>query len=73
MGEPLLSWGLPFGVAVKDIAPGQYCCNQSIIESLAVRHVGFALPSDGNFEDKIIRYTLDEAAFKPGTQVLRCR
>lgn len=58
VGEDLLSWGLPFGEAVRPIAPGQYCCNASIIESLAARHVDFALPEHGNFVDKIRRFDL---------------
>ncbi len=68
-GEYLLSWGLPFGRATKDILPGQYCCNQSIIDSLAVRHVDFPLPSEGNFEDVIHKYVLDEASVVPAEQV----
>ena len=68
-GEYLLSWGLPFGRATKDILPGQYCCNASIIESLAVRKVDFELPAVGNFEDVIHKYTFDEASFVPATQV----
>jgi len=30
-GEPLMSWGLPFGVATRPIAPGQYVCNAGMI------------------------------------------
>jgi hypothetical protein len=68
-GEFLLSWGLPFGRATKDILPGQYCCNRSIIDSLAVRHVGFPLPVEGNFEDVIQKHVLDEASFVAAEQV----
>src|SRR5690349_21376277 len=38
-GEPLLSWGLPFGHALSPIAPGDYVCNRSILEALAVRRL----------------------------------
>ena len=32
--EPLLSWGLPFGFATRPISPGDYVCNQKMIDSL---------------------------------------
>jgi altronate dehydratase len=37
-GEDLLSWGLPFGRATKDIAPGDYVCNEKILRVLRERH-----------------------------------
>src|SRR5258706_3755916 len=40
-GQPLLTWGLPFGVAVREIARGDYICNEKILSSLAARHVKF--------------------------------
>ena len=30
-GEDLLSWGLAFGKALKDIEPGDYSCNEKIL------------------------------------------
>ncbi len=36
-GEDLLSWGLPFGQAVKDISPGDYACNEKILAVLRER------------------------------------
>jgi altronate dehydratase len=36
-GEDLLSWGLRFGRAVKDIAPGGYACNEKILRVLRER------------------------------------
>ena len=36
-GEDLLSWGLRFGRAVKDIAPGDYACNEKILRVLRER------------------------------------
>ena len=68
-GDALLSWGLPFGVAICDIAPGAYVCNAKILNELRSRHVDFDLPETANFEDKIEPYLLDEAAFTPGAQV----
>ncbi|RKU06833.1 altronate hydrolase [Candidatus Poribacteria bacterium] len=63
---PLLSWGLPFGYATRAIAPGDYVCNQKMIDSLSIRNLPFALPGTPNFSDKMAPYVLDEAAFRPG-------
>ena len=70
-GHPLLSWGLPFGIALEDIAPGAYICNPQMIESLTLRNLPFALPAMPNFEDRIDSYRLDEARFRPGVQMPR--
>ncbi|HET7537228.1 MAG TPA: UxaA family hydrolase, partial [Candidatus Didemnitutus sp.] len=64
-GEPLLSWGLPFGNATIPIAPGDYVCNQSMLDALAVRQLGIALPAQPNFADRLTAFQLDEAAFRP--------
>ena len=37
-GEDLLSWGLTFGQATKDIGPGDYACNEKILRVLRERH-----------------------------------
>ena len=50
-GEALSSWGLPFGHALVPIAPGDYVCNESILQALAVRQLGVPLPSAPNFAD----------------------
>ena len=68
---PLLSWGLPFGFATRSIAPGDYVCNQKMIDSLSIRNLPFALPEIPNFNDKMAPYQLDEAEFCPGTQMPR--
>ena len=68
---PLLSWGLPFGFATRPIAPGDYVCNQKMIDSLSIRNLPFALPETPNFSDKMAPYQLDEAEFRPGTQMPR--
>src|SRR5918995_4530677 len=36
-GEDLLSWGLAFGRATKDIEPGDYACNEKILRVLRER------------------------------------
>ena len=68
-GESLLSWGLPFGVAITDLSPGNYACNQKILDALAIRDIDFALPSHPNFKDQIAPYILDGDTFQPGAQV----
>ena len=60
-GEALLSWGLPFGHALTPIAPGDYVCNQSMLDSLAVRRPDFALPPRPNFADHLVPFVLDPA------------
>ncbi len=69
-GAFLLSWELPFGVATKDIAPGDYVCNSGIIDALALRNLDFDLPDSPNFEDRIVPFGADKKTFKPGQQVL---
>lgn len=69
VGEPLLSWGLPFGQACADIAPGDYVSNKSMIEALAVRQLGVPLPASPNFTDHLVPFVFDEAAFTPAPPV----
>jgi altronate dehydratase len=68
-GAELLSWALPFGKALRAIAPGEYVCNRGMLEALAHRGLDFALPAEPNFEDVLRRHEFDERAFTPGTQV----
>jgi altronate dehydratase len=68
-GEPLLSWGLPFGHAVAPIAPGDYVCNASILQALAMRQLGIPLPATPNFEDYLVPFDLDPATYRPGQPV----
>ncbi len=70
-GDPLLSWGLPFGVATRPIAPGDYACNPQILDALSLRDLDFDLPTVPNFEDRIVPHQLDEATFEAGEQVNR--
>jgi altronate dehydratase len=70
-GEELLSWGLPFGCAIRDVEPGEYVCNQSILDVLAERDIDFELPKACNFEDHMQAANLDEANFQAGEQVER--
>ena len=68
-GEPLLSWGMPFGLATREILPGEYVCNTLILETMRLRKVDARLPSEANFEDRVVPYTFTETPFRPGTQV----
>ena len=70
VGGALLSWGLPFGTALADLAPGDYVCNASILAALAVRRVdGLSLPAAANFTDVLDAFQLDERTFVPAPPV----
>ncbi|MEM7408262.1 MAG: UxaA family hydrolase [Pseudomonadota bacterium] len=62
----LLSWGLPFGRALRGIEPGEYVCNAKILTALSERHVAFDIPETANFEDHLQRYEIDPATFVAG-------
>jgi altronate dehydratase len=64
-GEPLLSWELPFGVALQVIEPGNYVINNGVLEALSVRSLEFSLPARPNFADQVPPYILDEVNFQP--------
>ena len=69
LGGFLLSWDLPFGVATSEISPGQYVCNTGILEALSIRNLGFALPEEPNFKDRIVPFDVDNAGIVTGSQV----
>jgi altronate dehydratase len=69
--EALLSWGLPFGIASREIKAGQYVANESILETLRARNISVQLPDEANFVDAIKPYELDEANFKAAEQLPR--
>ncbi|OPH51918.1 altronate hydrolase [Paenibacillus ferrarius] len=64
-GEDLLSWHLPFGVAIQPIQPGHYVINKTVREALSVRQLTFAVPAEPNFADQVSPYILDEENFQP--------
>ena len=68
-GGRLTSWGLPFGIAMRSLGPGEYVCNEKILSALAQRGIDFELPAAANFTDAIETYELSEASFTPGRQV----
>lgn len=51
-GEELLSWGYPFGRALRDIDPGEWIRNAGMIDALAQRDLPLDLPADANFRDQ---------------------
>lgn len=68
-GERLLSWGLPFGLALRDIQAGEYLCNAKILEEMRERQLGFSVPEGPNFSDYRLPFQLEEGAFRQGEQV----
>ena len=70
-GGRLTSWGLPFGIAMRALEPGEYVCNEKILTALAERDIDFELPAAASFTDTIETCELDEASFTPGRQVER--
>jgi altronate dehydratase len=64
-GESLLSWGLPFGQASRDIATMEYVCNASALKALRTREIAATLPREPNFLDFRPRFALDESNFTP--------
>ncbi|SDX88442.1 UxaA family hydrolase [Paenibacillus sp. CF384] len=63
-GEELLSWELPFGVALMPIDPGHYVINETVLGALSVRKLSFSLPPVPNFADQAHPYLLDEENFQ---------
>ena len=68
-GEQLLSWRMPFGTATVGIKPGQYVCNDGMLEALSGRAVQMDLPDTPNFESEIPPFVLDPNSFRPGEPV----
>ena len=66
--EALLSWGLPFGTALVDLASGDYVCNQSMLAALSVRDLQppASLPTRANFADRTENFRFDASTFLPG-------
>ncbi len=64
-GSFLLSWGVPFGRALRDIGPGEYICNGGVLNALRLRELDFALPDSPNFVDDLDTYQFDPEQFRP--------
>ena len=65
-GAELTSWGQRFGVATRDIAPGEYVMNEGVLIELARRNLDFALPAAPNFDNQITPYEFDASGFQCG-------
>ena len=68
-GDVLLSWGRPFGRAIRPIAAGEYIRNGEILRALSVRRPAGSFPEAPNFVSGIVPYLLDEKAFRPAPSV----
>lgn len=64
-GGALLSWGLPFGVALQPVQPGDYLANAAVLEALQARTLDASLPATPNFADRILEFELDPNRFCP--------
>ena len=62
-GAELTSWSQRFGVATRDIAPGEYVMNEGVKVELERRNLDFALPAAPNFENQITPYEFDAGGF----------
>ncbi|CAL9331805.1 Galactarate dehydratase (L-threo-forming) [Streptomyces sp. enrichment culture] len=66
-GTELLSWGLPFARAVRDVAAGSYLATDRMLEVLRERRVPGTFPAQSNIADRALEpYVLDESALRPG-------
>lgn len=70
-GAFLLSWGMPFGRALCNINPGDYVCNQLVLDELRMRSLGIDLPATPNFADEIDTFEFSEPQFQPAPPLLR--
>ncbi len=70
-GDRLTSWGQRFGIALRDIEPGEYVINEPIQIELARRDLDFAVPAEPNFDNMILAYEFDESAFRPAPPLPR--
>ncbi|MDQ0199357.1 UxaA family hydrolase [Neobacillus ginsengisoli] len=69
IGEALLSWELPFGLALQAIQPGNYVINQGALDALGMRSLDLALPATPNFVDYSQPINLDETNFQPAPKL----
>ena len=70
-GGMLTSWRQRFGIATRDIRPGEYVMNEGVRIELDRRQLDFAIPEQPNFENQILPYAFDEAAFVPADPLPR--
>ncbi len=64
-GADLSSWRQRFGIASRDIQPGDYVINAGVQQELSRRSLDFELPAQPNFDNIIRPYLFDESNFTP--------
>ncbi|EDQ85851.1 uncharacterized protein MONBRDRAFT_28912 [Monosiga brevicollis MX1] len=71
-GTQITSWGLPFGIALMDLAPGSYLCNLKSLATFADRHSKLNLPSEPTFRNApFTRHTVAQQNFSPAPPTKR--
>lgn len=72
-GSFITSWNYPFGTAARDIAPGEYLCNQNVLFRLSIqtspKFTSLKLPRKPNFVDDIPPFSFDAASWVQPTAV----
>lgn len=68
-GTPLLSWGLPFGKALRDIEPGEALFNEATLRDLRLRGTGWVIPEYPNFSDWHAEFTIGSGTVRVTEQV----
>lgn len=69
-GAEVLSWGRPFGTAIRPLAAGDYVVSERMLRVLDERRTPFAVPEEANIADRALTpYRFDESTFRPGAQV----
>ena len=67
-GELLLSWGEPFGRALRPISPGEWLVNREVLAVLHARGLGTEVHHP-NFENYVKPAVLHESSFVAGTRL----
>jgi len=66
-GAILTSWGLKFGVALRDLKAGDYLCNEKSLNEFNSRKIGNSnMPPEPSFENSPFEtFRIDEEQFEP--------
>ncbi|MGI8948172.1 MAG: UxaA family hydrolase, partial [Ornithinimicrobium sp.] len=67
-GEPVLSWGRPFGTATRPVQAGEYLVSERMLDVLRGRLAPSALPPANIVDVALVPYELDEDTVRPGQQ-----
>eukprot|EP00730_Choanoeca_flexa_P001769 TRINITY_DN10775_c0_g1_i2.p1 TRINITY_DN10775_c0_g1~~TRINITY_DN10775_c0_g1_i2.p1 ORF type:complete len:999 (+),score=247.95 TRINITY_DN10775_c0_g1_i2:14-3010(+) len=64
--EIIRSWGIPFGIALTDLAPGAYLCNLKSLATFSDRQSKLTLPAAPTFRNAPFkRHELPKSSFQP--------